>query len=525
MACRAWPAQLGLLLLLLPCSASVSVGRGSWAHRDGRAAIRLRGGATDAQEDFDYVIVGGGAAGCVLANRLSADPAIRVLLLEAGEDATKDMRVRVPAAAVKLFKSSLDWDYESAPSDGVNHQVYLCRGKALGGSSSTNVMLYHRGSAADHDAWVDAGASGWGAKDCLPYYRKAEDYFDGESQYHGSGGPTSVEEVPYQNPLSKAFLKATGSLGYRPTSDFNDWSAPQEGYGRYKVTQKNGERCSTAVSYLALAKGRPNLCVRTGAHVTKLALDDSAAGRAACTAVEYVHEGAVRSAGLAKGGEALLCAGAVQSPQVLMVSGIGPRDHLEQLGIPVRVDLAGVGEGLQDHPAVLVSYSCTKRVSVTDELRIPGTSLPSPTALLKWLLLRRGPMTSVACDHGGFFRTSADAVQPDLQARAPPTEPPTHALPHRPSHIEQQHSFSSRDLFSSIVVGLRCDSSPRARSPRPACRRWSKWAGARCSRRGTPRRSSRSARAPPAASGCRALTHSLSLGSRIYISPRRMMPT
>eukprot|EP00316_Scyphosphaera_apsteinii_P023312 CAMPEP_0119320326 /NCGR_PEP_ID=MMETSP1333-20130426/52130_1 /TAXON_ID=418940 /ORGANISM="Scyphosphaera apsteinii, Strain RCC1455" /LENGTH=577 /DNA_ID=CAMNT_0007327023 /DNA_START=162 /DNA_END=1898 /DNA_ORIENTATION=- len=372
-----------------------------------------------AAEEYDYIILGGGTAGCVLANRLSADSSNRVLVLEAGGDSTGDMRVKVPAAVVKLFKTDCDWDFETPTDARLNgNAVYICRGKMLGGSSCTNVMLYHRGTAADYDSWEAAGARGWGPKDVLPYYLKCEDYQDGPSQYHATGGPISVQEVPYQNPLSRTFLKAAGALGFRKTSDFNDWSAPQDGFGRYKVTQLNGVRCSAASSYLAETKGRSNLDVRTGAHITRLAVD-GVGDSLSISGVEYISEvdGSAHTVQLASGGETILCAGAVQTPQLLMLSGIGPRAHLEEFGITVRKDLPGVGEGLQDHPAVLVSFDGTKRISVTDKIGLFGSKIPNPLALIQWKFQGSGPLTSVACDHGGFFRTSADKPQADLQIR------------------------------------------------------------------------------------------------------------
>ena len=400
---------------------------------------RLRGGAVDesggTSETWDYVIIGGGAAGCVLAERLSADPENRVLLLEAGTDGSRDMRIRVPAGLVKVFKSERDWDFDTEPVPGTNRGVYLCRGKVLGGSSSTNVMLYHRGTPADYDSWVQKGAVGWGPSEVLDYFRRAEDNrAGGASQYHGTGGPMPVDDVPYVNELSTAFLEACGGLGYRRNLDFNDWSAPQDGFGRFKVTQNNGERCSAHNAYLqnSDAMRRPNLRVCSGAHVTKVHLEGAEADLCA-SGVAYVDDKAEACrAQLAAGGEVLLCAGAVQSPQILMLSGVGPRAHLEELGIDVRKDVPGVGDGLQDHPAVLVSYGSKKHVSITDEIKWMGSSLPNPVTLLRWLLYKRGALTSVACEFGGFFRTAKEHAQPDLQVRSIATSPPLSLLS-RPS--------------------------------------------------------------------------------------------
>ena len=312
------------------------------------ALLRLRGGAEAGQgeEQWDYIIVGGGAAGSILANRLSADPSKRVLLLEAGRDASRDLKVRVPAMLIKVLRSDVDWNFETEPCKKLNdHSVYLCRGKTLGGSTCTNVQLYHRGSSADYASWVEAGAKGWGPDDVLPYFRKHERHFGGASKYHGGDGPMAVGHVPYVNPLSEVFFAAAGELGYRRNLDFNDWSAPQEGFGRYTVTQDKGERVSTATTYLKEAAARPNLCVRTGAHVTKLDLARSSNGpeaRLGARGVTYLPDSADAAAGtegepttarLAEGGEVLLAAGAVQSPQLLMLSGIGPRAHLEATGI------------------------------------------------------------------------------------------------------------------------------------------------------------------------------------------------
>ena len=420
--------RLSSCAALITCASAALAARlapPTLARPDKTSLGRLRGGESSPPADeaaWDYIIVGGGAAGCVLADRLSANPENRVLLLEAGEWGSNDMRIRIPAGLVKVFKSERDWDFDTEPVPGTSRGVYLCRGKVMGGSSSTNVMLYHRGAPADYESWVNAGAVGWGPSEVLDYFLRAEDNVpEGGSQYHGSGGPMSVSYVPYVNKLSEAFLDACGKLGYRRNLDFNDWSAPQDGFGRFKVTQRKGERCSTANAYLEGPNGalqRPNLRVQSGAHVTKVALDGAENDLCAC-AVEYRTgaDGDVTLASLASGGEVLLAAGAVQSPQILMLSGIGPREHLEEHGIEVRKDLPGVGEGLQDHPAVLVSYGCKKAICLTDEIRLMGTGAVNPITMLKWMLFGKGALTSVACEFGGFFRTSKAYTQPDLQLR------------------------------------------------------------------------------------------------------------
>lgn len=376
----------------------------------------MRGLSARAEGKYDYIVAGGGTAGCVLANRLSQDGSKRVLVLEAGTADYKHPYVKIPAGIVKLFKSRLDWDYTSsagAEPGLTNRGVYLCRGKVLGGSSCANVMLYHRGTEEDYDAW---GVQGWGGAEVLDFFKKSEHFEGGESKYHGTGGHYHVSETPYQNTLCKSFLEVCAQMGLTNNPDFNDWGRPQEGYGRFHVAQSKGERCSAASGYLAAAEGRGNLQVLSEVLISKVTMDG---GKARGVAFRD-KSGQNVVAELADGGEVIMASGAIGSPQLLMLSGIGPAGHLKEQGIKPTVDLPGVGQNLQDHPAAVVSYKTEQKLSVTDEIRAGG--FPSPTAFLKWMFFRNGPLTSPGCDHGGFFQTHGgkDASAPDLQVRFVP---------------------------------------------------------------------------------------------------------
>ncbi|KAJ1403317.1 GMC oxidoreductase-domain-containing protein, partial [Ochromonadaceae sp. CCMP2298] len=366
---------------------------------------------------YDYIIVGGGTAGCVLANRLTADEGKKVLVLEAGSSDYKNTLVRIPAGIVKLFQTKFDWIFNSAAEANVNNrEIYLCRGKLLGGSSSLNVLLYHRGDAKDYDKWAEIADDGsWGPDKVLPYFKKSEDDFRGESAYHGTGGELSVNQVQYQNPLSMTYLNACKEAGFPANDDFNDWSRPQEGYGRYQVTEKDGARCSAASGFLHPVLKRKNLDVVTSATVERVSFDGSKA-----VGVEVQVGGKSQRIQLAEGGEVLLTGGSINSPQLLMLSGIGPKAHLEAHGIKTLVDAPGVGKNLQDHPAAVVSYNTVaehKGISVTSKIRIKGTKITNPRVLLQWKLFGKGPFTSTGCDHGGFFKTKEDLESPDLQMR------------------------------------------------------------------------------------------------------------
>src|SRR5690348_13049681 len=329
-------------------------------------------------ESHDYVIVGAGSAGCALANRLSEDPSVRVLLIEAGKR-DRHPNIKIPAAFAKQFKTKLDWNLATEPEPYCdNRSLYIPRGKGLGGSSSMNAMLYVRGNPLDYEGWVEAGASGWGWSDVLPYFLRAEDNQRGASEYHGAGGPLRVEDARSPRPLTGRFLAACAEAGIPRIADYN--GPEQDGASLVQVTQRNGRRWSTADAYLRPALGRPNLEVRTGVHVARVALEgDRAVG-------VVLRDGRGREETVRAEREVLLSAGAIGSPQLLMLSGIGPADHLREVGVRVAVDSPAVGQNLQDHPYVV----CVWEATVAESLY--GADKPKP--LLEWLLRRSGPLTS-----------------------------------------------------------------------------------------------------------------------------------
>ena len=319
---------------------------------------------------------------------------------------------------LKIFKNpQFDWIYNSEKEESQGGRgIYLCRGKVLGGSSCTNVLLYHRGEASDYDTWAEmCQDDSWKADNVLPYFKKSQDDFRGESKYHGIGGEYSTSEVAYQNPLSRSFLTACGETGLNSNDDFNNWSRSQEGYGRFQVFEKNGARSSSASGFLEPVLNRNNLFVSSNTLVNKVTFEDKTA-----TGVEVEINGVKKTILLAPGGEVLLSSGAIGSPQILMLSGIGPKEHLEEHQIPVVQDIPGVGQNLQDHPAAVLSYSCSpgnEGISVTSKIRVKGSKMTNPKVLMQWLLKRKGPLTSTGCDHGGFFKTKHDLKAPDLQIR------------------------------------------------------------------------------------------------------------
>lgn len=353
---------------------------------------------------YDYIIVGAGSAGCALASRLSEDSQTSVLLLEAGGK-DNEQKIHIPAAFSQLFKTSYDWEYYTEEEPGmVNRKMYWPRGKVLGGSSSINAMIYIRGHRHDYDTWREAGNEGWGYSDVLPYFKKAENQERGPSEYHGVGGPLNVADMRYVNPLSRAFVAACLETGMPANEDFN--GAVNEGAGIFQTTQKNGARWSTVNAYLKPALGRPNLTVRPQTQVARIVIEK---GRA--VGVAYLVNGQVETVRANR--EVLICGGAINSPQLLMLSGVGPAEHLREMGIEVLVDLPGVGENLQDHLAAGAAYQSTQPISLANAQK--------PANLLNYLFFKKGPFTSTIAEAGAFIKTRSDAPAPDIQYHFAPT--------------------------------------------------------------------------------------------------------
>ena len=396
---------------------------------------------------FDYIVVGAGSAGCVLANRLSADASVRVLLLEAGG---RDVNpwIHVPVGYFKtMHDPRTDWCYVTEPDAGLaGRSILWPRGKVLGGSSAINGLLYIRGQARDYDQWRQLGNTGWSYEDVLPYFRRAEDQERGGDEHHGVGGPLAVSDMRVRRDVCDAFIAAAEELGIPRRDDFN--GAEQEGAGYFQITARNGLRCSTAVGYLRPVRRRDNLRIMTRAHAEMILVRD---GRAVGVRVRRGHE----ALDVHADAEVILSAGAIGSPQLLELSGIGDGERLRSLGVPPLAHLPGVGENLQDHLQIRAVYRCTQP-TLNDEVNNPVRKL---LIGLEYLFLRRGPMSMAVSLVCVFARTRPELEMPDVQFHVQPlsADKPGEGL----------HRFSA---FTSSVCQLRPESrgSVHARSPQPA---------------------------------------------------------
>jgi choline dehydrogenase len=352
------------------------------------------------EESFDYVIVGAGSAGCAVAGRLSEDEGASVLVLEAGGK-DRSPNIKIPAAFAKQFRTKLDWDHSTGPEPHLDgRELYVPRGKSLGGSSSMNAMMYVRGRPLDYDGWREAGAAGWGWEDVLPYYERMENYeAAGDAAVHGTGGPVNVADQVEPRPLTARFLQAAERSGIPRNPDIN--SQEQDGAAQTPVSQRNGRRWSAADAYLRPAMKLPNVTVAPRAQALRVELDGARA-----TGVRW-RDSRGRERVARANREVVLSAGAIGSPQLLMLSGIGPSDHLREVGIEPVVDSPGVGENLQDHPFFLTCYESTANEDLADAEK--------PAALLRYVLRRQGPLTSNVGEAMAFVRTRPGLPAADVQ--------------------------------------------------------------------------------------------------------------
>ena len=392
-------------------------------------------GSQPAHEEYDYIVVGAGSAGCVLANRLTASGKHSVLLLEAGPR-DRNIWIHIPLGYGVLFKQpKVNWMYQTEPEPELGgRSVFQPRGQGLGGSSSINGLVYIRGQHADYDRWRQLGNVGWGYDDVLPYFKRAENQQRGADDYHGVGGPLAVSNPRQPDPLCEAFIAAAEQTGIPRNVDFN--GATQEGAGYFQTTTQRGRRASTAVCYLNPARGRPNLRIETDAHAERVLFEGKRA-----VGVTYKRSGFARAARARK--EVLLSLGAFNSPKLLQLSGVGPGDLLRNFGIDVVQDTPGVGHSLQDHFQARIVMRSTRR-TVNDDLNNP---LRRAMVGMRYAAFRKGPLTIAAGYAGAFFKTDARLATPDIQV---------HFIPFSTDKMgEKLHNFSG---FTASVCQLRPES-------------------------------------------------------------------